>query len=226
MAEQAERSAWFIAVARPDRPLPRTAPPLAREKATDVCSAASARSQHMTRNRLVAGPLRALEIFLPYPRPGLRRWTFSTLARRLGREVLAELHHDGSCVLAVNLSWRALPREDEPTPQTTELLVSADAVGACCRDTFTLAQELGRHLGVDSTLTVTAGIAAAEVAPLTPVITDYGGLREIAEDARRPRRIQPVTSLISPADEDDLLQARTQEMFTDLIHQFGINAYL
>ncbi|MFJ6650468.1 helix-turn-helix domain-containing protein [Streptomyces sp. NPDC091290] len=138
LAEQAECSAWFIAVARPDRPLPRTAPPLAREKATDVCSTASARSQHMTRNPLVAGPLRALEIVLPHPRPGLRRWTFSTLARRLGREVLAELHHDGSCVLAVNLSWRALPREDEPT---TELLVSADAAGACCRDTLTLAQD-------------------------------------------------------------------------------------
>ncbi|TCR15918.1 ATP-binding protein [Streptomyces sp. BK205] len=69
LAEQAEPSAWFIAVARPERPLPRTAPPLAREKAGDVCTTALAHSQHLTRDRLTVAPLRALDAVLHNPGP-------------------------------------------------------------------------------------------------------------------------------------------------------------
>ena len=225
LAEQAEPAAWFVAVARPERPLPRTAPPLAREKATDLCATARARSQHLTGNRQSVGPLTGLDVVLPNPRPGLRRWVFSTLPLRMGRGIYTELHHDGSIVLAANLSWKAL-RGDAADLAAKDILVDADLVGASCCDALALAQELARHLGVDSTVHVTTAIASAEPEPLTPVITEYGSFRTVPDDARRPRRIQPVTALVTPADTEDLLRASAQEAFTDLMHQFGITRHL
>ncbi|MEE4587994.1 MULTISPECIES: AlbA family DNA-binding domain-containing protein [Streptomyces violaceusniger group] len=226
LPEQAEPSAWFVAVARPERPLPRTAPPLAREKAPDLCTTARARSQRLTSNRQTVGPLTGLDIVLPNPRPGLRRWVFSTLPLRTGREIYAELHHDGSTALAVNLSWKALRDSDAADSATRNVLVDADVVGASCRDALALAHELARHLGVDSSVHVTTAITTAEPVPLTPVITEYGSFRTIPEQARQPRRIQPVTALTTPADEDEALRMSAQETFTDLMHQFGITVYL
>ncbi|MFF9127916.1 RNA-binding domain-containing protein [Streptomyces sp. NPDC014889] len=226
LAEQAEPSAWFIAVARPDRPLPRTAPSLAQEMAGYVSTTAIDRSQALARNSDVVSPLRVLET-VSSPRPGLRRWVLSTLYPSIGRGVYAELHHDGSTVLAANLSWttrRGNP--DGPEPETTGILVDADVAGAACRDAVALARELARHLGVDGVIPVTTAIATAEPAPLTPVVTEHGSFRSIPDRARRPRRIQPVTVTVTPADEDDLLRASAQEAFTDLMHQFGITVCL
>ncbi|MFE7327942.1 helix-turn-helix domain-containing protein [Streptomyces sp. NPDC057565] len=67
-AQQKEPAAWLFAVARPDRPLPRTAPRLAREDATNALHAARARTQ--TGNRPAVGPLAGLEIVSSNPRPG------------------------------------------------------------------------------------------------------------------------------------------------------------
>ncbi|WP_159765064.1 AlbA family DNA-binding domain-containing protein [Streptomyces sp. HM190] len=224
LAEQAKPSAWFIAVARPDRPLPRTAEPLPREAASYISTTASASSQALARNPHVVGPLRTLES-VSNPRPGLRRWVFSTLHPSLGRGVYAELHHDGSMVLAADLSWKAL-RGDPADPDARGILVDADVVGAACRDTLALTRGLARRLGVDSLIPVTTTIATAEPAPMTPVVTEYATFRSIPDQARRPRRIQPVTALVTPADEDDLLRTNAQETFTDLMHQFGITVAL
>ncbi|MEV0281326.1 hypothetical protein AB0I22_33770 [Streptomyces sp. NPDC050610] len=113
-----------------------------------------------------------------------------------------------------------------PGPDTTGVLVDVDVAGACCRDTLALALELARHLGADSTVHVTAAIVTAEPVPMTPVVTEYGGFRAVPDQARRPRRIQPVTTLVSPTDEDDLLRETAQETFSDLMHQFGITVHL
>ena len=53
-----------------------------------------------------------------------------------------------------------------------------------------------------------------------------GAFRSVPDRARRPRRIQTVTALVSPADEDDLLRASAQELLTDLMNQFGITGRL
>ncbi|MFE4492471.1 hypothetical protein ACFRKD_08425 [Streptomyces niveus] len=224
LPEQAEPSAWLVAVARPERLLPRSAPSLAREKAPDLF--ASARSQRLARNSSVVGPLTGLDIALSNPRPGLRSWVFSTLLLRMGREIYTELHHNGSTVLAANVSWKALRGDGVADPALKDILVDADVVGAGCRDALALALELARRLGVDSTVHVTTVIVTAQPAPLAPVVTEYGSFRTIPDHARRPRRIQPATALLNPADEDDHLRASAQETFTDLMHQFGITPYL
>jgi hypothetical protein len=191
-----------------------------------VCATARARSKHLTRNQQAVGPLTGLEIVYANPRSGLRRWVFSTLPLRTGREIYTELHHDGSTVLAVNLSWKALRADDTADRAAHGLLVDADIVGASCRDALALAHELARHLGVDSSVHVTATITTGEPTPMAPVVTEYGAFRTIPDHARRPRRIQSVTTLITPADEDDHLRASAQEILTDLMHQFGIIADL
>lgn len=226
LPEQDEPSAWFVAVARPERPLPRSVPPLSRESARYLCHTANGYSQSLTRNPHSVGPLAGLDSVSSDPRPGLRRWVFSTFPPRVGREIYAELHHDGSTVLAANLSWKARRGDFLPGPDVTDLLVDVDVAGACCRDVLASARELARHLGVDSSVHVTAAIVTAEPTPMTPIVTEQGSFRSVPDRARRPRRIQPVTALVSPADEDDLLRETSQETFTDLMHQFGITAYL
>ncbi|MFC9818145.1 helix-turn-helix domain-containing protein [Streptomyces virginiae] len=227
LPDQTEPAAWFVAVARPERPLSRTAPHLAREAAAILCDTARTRSNGLAGTPLAAGPLTGLEIVRPTPRPGLRRWVFSTLPLPLplpmgrGRGIYAELHHDGSTVLAVDLSCNAMRGSGEEDASVPAILVDADVTGAACRDVLALAQELARHLRVDSTLHITMAIVTAEPAPLTPVVTEHGTFTSIPDHARRPRRIQPVTTQVSPADEDDVLREHAQETFTDLMNQFG-----
>ncbi|GHA71903.1 hypothetical protein GCM10010372_83540 [Streptomyces tauricus] len=224
LAEQDEPSAWFIVVTRPQRPLPRSAPPLTGEAASYICRTAMEHSRRLTRSQHTVSPLQSLNQMVPHPRPGLRRWVFTTLSPPTGREIHTELHHDGSTVLAVNLSFRAL-RSRDAEPQAVGSLVDTDVTAAACRDTLALARELARHLGVDSSSHVRAAITSAEPTPLTPVVTEHGGaFRDIPDRARRPRRIQTVTTSVNPADEDDLLQESAQELFTDLMHQFGLTA--
>jgi hypothetical protein len=151
---------------------------------------------------------------------------FQHTDHRVGPGLYAELHHDGSTVLAANLSWKAARGDFLPDPDATGVLVDVDVAGACCRDTLALARELARHLRADGSVHVTAAIVTAEPVPMTPVISEFLGFRGIPDQARRPRRIEPVTALINPADEDDLIEETAQETFTDLMHQFGITACL
>ncbi|WP_405890401.1 hypothetical protein OG612_41725 [Streptomyces sp. NBC_01527] len=145
------------------------------------------------------GPPAGLEYVTSNPRPGLRRWVLSTLTSGGGREIYAELHHDGSVVPAADLSWKAM-REAVPGEVPEECLVlRQDVVGACCQDLAAIAVELARRLRVDSVLHLTAAIAAAPpAASPAPVICEYGSFMTIADDARRPHRIQPVAATLTP----------------------------
>ncbi|MXG30393.1 AlbA family DNA-binding domain-containing protein [Streptomyces sp. YIM 132580] len=92
---QTEPSAWFLAIARPKRPLPRTAPRLTRDEASTVLHTARTRTQ--TSQRPAAGPLAGLQIVSNNPRPGLRRWVVQTLTPSTGarhpRRTAPRRHH-------------------------------------------------------------------------------------------------------------------------------------
>ncbi|MER5466873.1 ATP-binding protein [Streptomyces sp. NPDC002668] len=225
--QQAEPAAWFIAVARPDRPIPRTAPrPFPKDAAT-VIDSARTRSQTLTRDRVTVGPLAGLDFATLDPRPGLRCWVLSTQWWG-GREIHAELHHDGSVILAANLSSEALQGDfsgDRPPGEV--LLVEQAFTGACCRDVVTTAHELARRLRLDSALHLTATIATAAPSVLAPVAPEFGGAFTcVPDNARRPHRIQPVAVSVTAADEDDALREAAQDLFTDLMTQFGITPRL
>ncbi|MGI5372577.1 hypothetical protein [Streptomyces iakyrus] len=175
------------------------------------------------------GPLASLETVTGNPRPGLRRWVLSTLLLPGAREVHAELHHDGTVLLAASVSWHAahhLAAEDLPD---TGVAVSEDFIGACCRDLTNAAWELARRLRVDSALQLTATLAVVTSSPTTPtpalvpVVTGFGGFTDVPNHARHPRRIQPVTATLTPLDEAEALAGTAQELFTDVMNQFGLD---
>ncbi|MBY8864520.1 hypothetical protein [Streptomyces sennicomposti] len=160
------------------------------------------------------------------PRPGLRRWVLSTLTRNLGRQIHTELHHDGTAVLVANLTWMTVRGDLDADPAAIGIPVDEDVTGACCRDAVAVAYELAHRLHVDSSVHLTATIAMPHPTPLVPVVTEYGGYRSIPDHARRPRRIQSVTATMTPTDDDDRLRASAQEVFTDLMNQFGLTPRL
>lgn len=150
----------------------------------------------------------------------------STLGLRAGRETYAELHDDGTVVLAANLTFRTSRdhfRDDDHLP--AGLFVHQDTLDACCRDLCILTSQLARHLRLDSSLllhaTVTTGLHKA--VPLIPVTVDHPGFTSVPDGARYPHTIQPVTASLLPADTDEALQNSAQELFTDLTNQFGLD---
>lgn len=224
---QREASAWFIAVARPERPLPRAVTRMTSESAGFVVAEARERVAQQPHNRMAPGPLTGLEI-VSTPRPGLRRWVLNTLSLGAGREIYAELHHDGTVLLAANLSWHALTNHHPDRSQPFGVLVHQDYLGACCRDICTLTSQLARHLRLDSGLLLNATIAAGmeRNTPLLPVVQDFPGFTDIPDHARRPHKVQPVTTTFLSADGDEALKESAQELFTDLMNQFGLDPQL
>lgn len=126
----------------------------------------------------------------------------------MGREIHAELHHDGTTVLAANLSWKALRPDALAQAPEGCLLLHQDFTEACCQDFAAVALELARRTGVDS----------------APVVSEHGGaFTSMPSYARRPHRIEAVTSALSPHGGDTALHEAAQELFTDLTTQFGLS---
>ncbi|ATW46663.1 hypothetical protein [Streptomyces peucetius] len=200
---------------------------MTREKASFVVAQARDRITQQPHSRMAPGPLAGLEI-ISTPRPGLRRWVLNTLSLGGGREIYAELHHDGTVVLAVNLSWHARSRQDASEVTTPGILVHQDYLGACCRDLCTLTSELARQLRLDSGLLLYAAVTAdtSKTVPLIPVVVDPFGFTDIPDYARHPHTIQPVTATLLPVDSDQALKDSAQELFTDLMNQFGLDPQL
>ncbi|MET8816453.1 ATP-binding protein [Streptomyces sp. NPDC004549] len=223
--QQREASAWFIAVARPERPLPRAAARTTHPGAGLVVAQARDRIAHQPGSRLNPGPLTSLET-VTNPRPGLRRWVLHTLSLGSGREVYAELHDDGTVVLAANLTWRSSRDRFYADDLPYGLLVYQDTLDACCRDLCVLASQLARHLRLDSTLLLHATITTGthKAVPLIPVVVDHPGFTSVPNDARYPHTVQPVTASLLPADEDETLKESAQGLFTDLTNQFGLDS--
>ncbi|MEW2621295.1 hypothetical protein [Streptomyces sp. NPDC048106] len=72
-------------------------------------------------------------------------------------------------------------------------------------------------------------VTAAPIAPppaLVPVVTGFGDFTNVPDHARHPRRIQPVTATLTPLDEGGALEETAQELFTDVMNQFGLDPQL
>ncbi|GGU66976.1 AlbA family DNA-binding domain-containing protein [Streptomyces lavendofoliae] len=216
-------SAWFIAVSRPQRPLPRGTYTMSRDEAREVLEAAKTRARVLQTRGLVPGPLVGMgDNTLLNPRPGLRRWVCNNLESPINREVITELHYDGTVVMAANLSF--IRESEKPPGQDDDLLVSERLVTACCYDFVATTQEQQRKLRLDSTLQLTAAIISPEkpraMAPRTSTWGD--GPESTPPYARRPHRVQPAHTVLSPAAADDEGRSSADELCTDLMSQFGV----
>ncbi|MGW2790684.1 AlbA family DNA-binding domain-containing protein [Streptomyces sp. NPDC001251] len=219
-----QSAAWFIGVAPPLRPLPQAAPRPSRNDAAGILAKALEASRRRPDNQFPGmGPLNSLSSVADNPRPGLRRWVASTLSLRTGREVLAELHDDGTVVLALNVSWKATQEE---YAGGDGLPVRQDTVRSACHDLLSITSELGKLLRVDSAHHITATLRTPGVppSPMIPVVSQFNGaFTDVPSYATRPRRIQPATTLLPPAGTDESNSRAVQELFTDLTNQFGLS---
>ncbi|AXK36577.1 ATP-binding protein [Streptomyces armeniacus] len=217
-------SAWFVAAARPQRPLPRSVRTLDRNDACEVLRKALDRAAAMFPGSAPTdGVLSGMSADVrENPRPGLRRWVCSTLERDRGPEFITELHDDGVVVMAGNVSW-VRGRDDLPA-RGADLTVPEWLVMACCRDFVATVQELQRALRLDSAQQLTASIVAPHgPRALAPTTYDSTFHREGTPPyARRPHTVQAVHTVLSPASEDQEGQTRVTELHTDLMNQFGL----
>ncbi|MFE4910795.1 helix-turn-helix domain-containing protein [Streptomyces sp. NPDC056652] len=218
-------SAWFIAVSRPQRPLPRGAYTMSRGEAREVLKSAERRARALHGKPLAPGPLVGMgPDTLLNPRSGLRRWVCSNLESPINREIITELHYDGTVVMAANLSF--IRESEEPPGQDDDLLVSERLVTACCYDFVATAQEQQRKLRLDSALQLTAVIISPDkpraLAPLTSQWGDLQGRESTPPYARRPHYIQPAHTSLSPVSAEEEGRGSADELCMDLMNQFGL----
>ncbi|NUK07823.1 ATP-binding protein [Streptomyces lunaelactis] len=220
----ASQAVWIVIASRPQRPLPRMVPPLDLSAALRVVEAGLRTSVELKgeANRVMAPVLRSVN---PTPRRGLRRWVISnTLPASdsiIRRPVFVELHHDGTTVLAADLSWKALERL-EGTNVTCP--VPVDAVASAAFEAVALAAEFRRALLDDSASDVTALVVAPPDyrEPFVPVVREMGTFVTIPDYARRPPRLLPATSEIPAAADADVLRSVAEELRAGIVNQFGL----
>lgn len=197
---------------------------MSRDEAREVLEAAKRRAHELHAGPLVPGALTGMGDTLLNPRPGLRRWVCSTLEMTINREIVTELHYDGTVVMAASLSW--LRGRDEPPGQGDDLRVSQRLVTACCYDFVATVQEQQRKLRLDSAQQLTATITSPDkpraLAPITSVWGGIDGAESTPAHARRPHHIQPAHAVLSPATGDEEGQSRAEGVCTDLMNQFGV----
>lgn len=218
-------SAWFIAVARPQRPLSRSAYTMGQDEARQVLEAATKRVRVLHPQPLVPGPLVGMGPDTRLnPRPGLRRWVCNNLQSPINREIITELHYDGTVTMAANLSF--IRGSEEPPGPEDDLPVSERVVTACCYDFVATVQEQQKKLRLDSTVQLTAAITSPgtprALAPLTSAWGDFQVRESTPSYARRPHHLQPVYAPLSPAAADEEGRSSAAELCADLMSQFGL----
>lgn len=221
LSHSAPSDAWVVVAARLQRPVPRAVPAPSAVRVRDLLTAALQRSQELKGEFQRGMPV--LRNIVPQARAGLRRWVvsnFLTSAEASGtRPVFAELHHDGTSVLATNLSWRALGQREDvkvPLPVRTDILAPA----AC--DAVALATELRRSLLADSALDVIATVVAHPGQPHFTAVTDDYGHAIVPDYARRPPRFLPSTAEIPPAPGTETLREVARDLSAGILNQFGL----
>jgi hypothetical protein len=170
------------------------------------------------------------------PEVGLRRWVdanFLTPRDKSDtrRSLMVEMHHDGTAVFAVDVSWGHYVHTEWPVPDSRQpyVPVEAWAVAVGAAETIAEAHELRLALRADSGCDLTAVIVRdtdfhAKV-PFAPVIENMG-FREVPTTARRPVALQPAAAELSPTSDDATLRDAAQALSSGLLNQFGIELSL
>ncbi|MFI9262240.1 helix-turn-helix domain-containing protein [Streptomyces sioyaensis] len=221
-AQSTTPAAWFVAVSRPQRPLPRGAFELDRDQARRVLTRAKERTTRLLTQSRVPAALHGMGDTLLNPRPGLRRWVCSTLELPHNREILVELHYDGTVVAAISQWLRG--KDDEPA-EATPLAVSDQLLRSCCYDVIALIQEHQRELRLDCTQQLTVNLISLHgLRPLEASTSFWGhvGMESVPDYSRRPHHTQPVHAVLSPAGSDAEASSVADLVHRDLLAQFGI----
>jgi hypothetical protein len=213
-------NAWFIIVGRPIRPVPRAAPRLDRGAAKAIVDAACNAPVAMYESpvavlQLLAGGLSDVTV-------GLNSWVVANRARegaQRAREVRVELLHDGSFVLAVNLSQRTL-RDWSQRPAGMGI-VNVDVVERTCLDLEALVLQVLRTGRIDSPMLVQASVASEERLPLTYAVREFVDY-EIPVSAPVLPRLRPVTVEVPAGATEEQTKPASAELAAGILNQFGL----
>lgn len=235
LSEGDSLAAWLIVVSRPSRPLPPLIPTPERDDANAVLSAALTTAASI-RGEFGSSPMRdALDGSVQV---GLRRWMFGNFLRpfkrmNLGRLLMAELHHDGTVVYALDLSHQILNGTSGKSAGR-QVPVEVDILQNAMCDAVALSHEARLARRLDSSADLVAVITCDReqhvvrtdrrhpfpgfVSALTAGRTDF----EIPTERRCPVEILPAGYELPPvADARDLRRA-AESLASGLINQFGM----
>jgi Schlafen, AlbA_2 len=217
-------NAWLVIVARPTRPIPRSAPRLDREVAKQIVNEAC-RHPVMTFDpralvlQNLAGELSRITVGLNARVITNRR----SEGNHRPREVTVALHHDGSVVLVANLSQQTF--RDRPEPITDIGVVNPDVVEQACVDLEALLLQTVRAERIDSPLRVQANVVSENGLPLKCAMQDFDHY-EIAAGGLELRRPRPVTVEVPAGATEAHTQVAAAELASGILNQFGIGCRL
>lgn len=217
-------NAWLVVVARPMRPIPRSAPRLDREVAIRIVEDARAHPVVVFEPR--ERVLQLLGAGLGYITVGLNAWVATNRAREGSqgpREVTVELHHDGSLVFVVNLSQFTLPDDARLFPKLS--IVNTDVVEQACIDLETLLLQAMRAERIDSPMRVQASVMSEEGMALVRATRGVAS-HELANASRRRHRLRPVTVEVPEVATEAHTQVAAAELAAGILNQFGIGCSL
>ncbi len=156
---------------------------------------------------------------------GLNCWVIANRAReetQAAREARVELHHDGSFVLAVNLSQRTL--RDWP-PQPGAAVVNADVVEQACVDLEAMSLQVLRAGRIDSPLRVQVSVTSEGNLPLRIAVREFGDY-QMPEGIPPLPRLRPITVEIPSGATEEHTKPAAAELAKGVLNQFGLGCQL
>jgi schlafen family protein len=213
-------TAWLIITGRPVRPVPRAAPRLDREAAKlmvdSACNNPVATYEPVVQVlRLLAGGRSDVTV-------GLDSWVIANRARegtQSAREARVELHHDGSFVLAVNLSQRTLRDWSQRPPAAA--VVNVDVVEQACVDLEAMVLQVLRAGRIDSPMRVQISVASEGNQPLRCATRDFGDYN-LPERIPPLPRLLPITVEITAGATEEHTKPAAVELAAGVLNQFGL----
>lgn len=218
-----EAGCWLIAAVRPSLPLARTAPAITREEARAIGESAVEKVQAW-----LAEPLntRDSNLFRSFgdgilnPRLGLRRRIFETYRESHDAStdtVYAEVHDDGSCVIALR-GGGYREHEDQSQTQIPDWIVGSLALAIVA-----LARAVADARGLSGNQFIR--VTAAHTQPLSFVMPERVGSFTVGAGtpvwSRAVRQLQPAESVL-PVPGDGGLDIAL-DLIQQLSSQFGID---
>ncbi|MFG3423223.1 helix-turn-helix domain-containing protein [Micromonospora sp. NPDC048063] len=222
---------WVVAAALPTAPLSLVSGPPTRQDVQGVMQSALGRTLDMLPSASPDDrwiPIHELGDAVLNPRVGLRRWVMRRTSAQedpdLSVYVHAELHHDGSLVMAFETEgWgaRALPEDQHQVVCTMVEAFAADFVA--------LSEVYARSLGGQAPLMYRAEMRRAD--PSKPLVAvDLGryaggfnnGRYEQVRGSQRVRRFVPVVGETPVAADADVLRIVGRDLASDILSQFGV----
>lgn len=216
--------AWLLTLARPTRPIPRSAPKLSREDAKGIVDEAC---KHPLLPPSSAFALAYLDGYNSYVGVGLNCWVITNEApdRTVPRHAYVELHHDGSVAFAVDVIQETIREPVSPELLATTSVVNVDVVERAFADLETLILVASRVFRIDSPIRLRSGIVSAPEMPLQCAIRDWGSY-VISPSSRRLSRVRLVDVELPAGATDSMAKAMAAELAAGMLNQFGLACQL